>query len=1632
MPSSKDRRFYALVISGLLLSSLFYAISILPSLKVNADAGEPANPILIIVNVSSGSFSRYTGEILKAEGFNEFQMAEMGQANTTYLTSFDTVILTTMSLTTSQATMIETFVSAGGNLIAFMPDSKLASLFGLSPAGTTISEGYIKVDNTTDIGKGIVTDTIQFHGSADDYNLDGAAVVAALYSDAATPTPYPAVTTHNFGYGQTVFFAYDFPKSIALLRQGNPANANQDLDGLPGWTPSDLYVNYLDVTKIPIPQADEQMRLLSNAIMRIHYYKTPLPRLWYFPDFTKTMLIWTGDQEWANSSQTNVEMSYVEERGGKMSLYLTAGEIDGAISDPWNSLADVQNWTGRGHDIGWHILSGFDYSSMDNAYTSQFDAFYSNYGYFPTPTIRHHGVHWFGWVDPAKIEQPHGIRMDFNGYHVGSFIDPGDGNGPRNGWMTGSGLPMKFIDQDGTILDVYQVMTEWPDDLLGNGNQGRQSLTSAQAIALFDKMFNQSRDGFYSAFCANFHPITWGDEEYVELEGMLWPARDRKLAGQGMLDLAQKYGIPIWSGKQFLDFTDARDNATFNNVSYNAGQLTFDLVLPVEVANLTVMIPYRHEGRLLENINSNSTNQPFITDTVKGIEYALFRVNSQGAYNITADYGPDTTPPEITIVSPVNGIALPDSTTSVVVTITTDENADCRYSTTNPNFDYLTEGTDFTTGQGTLTHSFTFSGLQKGQTYSLFYKARDVDGNINSESTVHTFSVGQWLAGWQYRKSHVINGVASALADHQISLTLHYGLGTDLQGKVYLNSHSKTDFSDVRFADVDGTTSLNYWFEEIVEGVQAKVWIKIPTIPADPSSTSIYVYYGNPIATSASNGKGTFIDFFGAGEGWTGWTGGEEVGGSSGPGTSYFNLSDTVYYPIQREIGTWYENLHTFQPVHKTNITEVNLDGYKYWAYWCDPYGNGIGLARSNDLISWDRYSGNPILYNASEYVYRWPSVTYDGTVFHMFLDDYAPFDHLNFIKEYTSTDGISFSYSATVYENPGSNIEVVNPFIWFNPNDNKYYLYFGEKIYGVSNKIRCKIASTLAELATAPVTDAMNARDVEFSPSILYDGATGLYWLITEENIGGYFWVTRAYYSSTPVGGFVEASNSPILNNNDACAMHFWANNRVYLFYCQFVGPNVPVDWDIRLQVQGDPAPPGPDAGSYRVIDTSGSTATTLEGQLSTHAVNFVCEYKTKNVWTADKQLVQYLGVSASQHFGACLGRSSGDLGSSWWYFVDGTGWTQLPAALVQNQWHDVKRVFNFADHKEEVYIDGVYQGYYAWRQYDGPVNSISHVWFALGEGEMGTMWADSFRTRQYVSTEPSQGDWGIEERKQYVLTVTVIGNGSVSRSPDQSLYDSGTVVTLNASASFGWTFTGWSGDASGTTNPTTVIMNSDNTVSANFTIATGGKPTLNMNPYSKTGRKFNETFTFQITIADANEVEDFKFEIGYNATMLHFAELSWTAWGSGTCVADDVNGILTGYTSGSPINGSATLITVTFNVTYHHLWKDETTVSGWKNLQIGTIYLQKANLSYASSPDLGYEKGGIDQINVGPDFIYAFSPIRGDIDNNGIVDIFDLRTIATYYNQQNSTYDINGDDFIDIFDVVAAATNFGFGSLP
>ncbi len=70
------------------------------------------------------------------------------------------------------------------------------------------------------------------------------------------------------------------------------------------------------------------------------------------------------------------------------------------------------------------------------------------------------------------------------------------------------------------------------------------------------------------------------------------------------------------------------------------------------------------------------------------------------------------------------------------------------------------------------------------------------------------------------------------------------------------------------------------------------------------------------------------------------------------------------------------------------------------------------------------------------------------------------------------------------------------------------------------------------------------------------------------------------------------------------------------------------------------------------------------------------------------------------------------------------------------------------------------------------------------------------------------------------YLLDTDVApeSGGSVQRSPDQLGFAVGQVVTLTATPSNDYTFTGWSGDLAGNTNPDTVTMTGDKAVTANF----------------------------------------------------------------------------------------------------------------------------------------------------------------------------------------------------------------------
>ena len=83
-----------------------------------------------------------------------------------------------------------------------------------------------------------------------------------------------------------------------------------------------------------------------------------------------------------------------------------------------------------------------------------------------------------------------------------------------------------------------------------------------------------------------------------------------------------------------------------------------------------------------------------------------------------------------------------------------------------------------------------------------------------------------------------------------------------------------------------------------------------------------------------------------------------------------------------------------------------------------------------------------------------------------------------------------------------------------------------------------------------------------------------------------------------------------------------------------------------------------------------------------------------------------------------------------------------------------------------------------------------------------------------------PDVTTWGdVTLSAEHILTVNIVGSGSVTKSPDQLTYTYGTVVQLTATADPGWTFSSWSGDLTGSTNPDSITMDGDKTVTATFT---------------------------------------------------------------------------------------------------------------------------------------------------------------------------------------------------------------------
>jgi hypothetical protein len=587
----------------------------------HANAGQ--DPILLLSQ--KGSFSAYTAEILKLEGFNEFEIKDAADKDLKgdYLQSFQLIILPNIAIGTSLAQSLKNYVKAGGNLVAFAPAKNIAEIFGLQSMDDSLSDGYVSIHD------GPIKGPLQIHGVAKKYKIRGATTIATLYTNRSTATPFPAVARNRYGSGVAIAFTYDLPKNICLTRQGNYQSAGQEKDGIKGIRAMDLFTDgWVDTANNTINQADAQTRLLSHAIEKLTADKIPLPRFWYFPDTLRSLVTLTNDGEYSDEKDIDVQLSEVEKEGGNMSVYiLTVDKVSKASTDAWQA---------RGNEISGHPDNTKNaerptWQNMNEAIGSKIKELNDRYAIDSMHTIVNHWFVWCGtnergepdFTAQAKIEKAHGIGMDINYAHYdngstqGHFLGP---MGKRQGNYNGSGLPLKFADMDGNVIDIYQHLNNVYDQ------QYMEHKDSAGFFECFKGIMDRSlNDEVYSYVGVKCH-----NDEYFFSRGPLTK----------MLRYAKEKHVPVWTGAKLLRFLKAKDDASFTNIKWGDNRLSFGIVSSVpHESSLTCLVPYRYKNKKLVVISANNKPNIFSAGKINGSEYALFTVRPGNNYNIVVQYG---------------------------------------------------------------------------------------------------------------------------------------------------------------------------------------------------------------------------------------------------------------------------------------------------------------------------------------------------------------------------------------------------------------------------------------------------------------------------------------------------------------------------------------------------------------------------------------------------------------------------------------------------------------------------------------------------------------------------------------------------------------------------------------------------------------------------------------------------------------------------------------------------------------------------------------------------------------------------------------------------------------------------------
>jgi len=315
------------------------------------------------------------------------------------------------------------------------------------------------------------------------------------------------------------------------------------------------------------------------------------------------------------------------------------------------------------------------------------------------------------------------------------------------------------------------------------------------------------------------------------------------------------------------------------------------------------------------------------------------------------------------------------------------------------------------------------------------------------------------------------------------------------------------------------------------------------------------------------------------------------------------------------------------------------------------------------------------------------------------------------------------------------------------------------------------------------------------------------------------------------------------------------------------------------------------------------------------------------------------------------------------------------------------------------------------------------------------------------YVSTTVTNGTVTLRE---FTLSVSLDGSGSVAKSPNQATYAYGTVVQLTASASAGWWFSSWTGNATGSSNPTSITITGNKSVVAHFTqsqytltVTIDGSGSVTKNPNQATyayGTVVTVTavpssgWGFSSWGGDLSGSQNPK-TITMNANrsvIAHFSDIA----------APQISGVTR--TSSDPLDTDSSFgwvnvsCTVTDNVAVSQVLLRIHNPSGsWNNVTMvtrgGGVYYYRSSTAFATAGNYTYSIRASDgNSNSITSSTVAFSmPPNWDVNNDGRCSIMDLVLVSNHYGQSGShgwiREDVDNNGVITVLDLSLVSNHYG-----